>query len=235
MQEPLSLPEPLNSLIRTLEPRAVTNIYGGPGTGKTNICLIMALECARRGGKVIYIDSEGGFSTERLLQIEPHAHKLLDRITIIEPKTLEEQGKAIRELEKHNPDMIIVDSMVALYRIEYSDSKSGDRPQSNSVMEANRELSKQLSILSNIARERNIPVIITAHVFSNWDTGKDEIIGGESIKYWSKSMIHIERTGKLSERRATITKHRFIPEGGSVKFLIVNEGIKPSTGFKLFK
>ena len=233
----LKLPPPLDALMVGLEKKAVTNFYGGPGTGKTNICLIAALEVIRNGGTVIYVDSEGGFSLERLRQMEGNADTLLDRIKLIEPKTFEEQGKAIRGLEKAEADMIIVDSMVALYRIEYSDKYSvpkGTKASMNQVMEANRELAKQLSVLSNIARDRDIPVLITAHVFSNWETGEDEVIGGESIKYWSKAMVNLERTSKMSERKAIIKKHRHIPEGGEVKFVLINEGIKPSSGFKLF-
>ncbi|HDD72618.1 MAG TPA: DNA repair and recombination protein RadB [Candidatus Aenigmarchaeota archaeon] len=229
----LRLPEPMTSLIRGLETKAVTNIYGGPGTGKTNLCLIAALECINSGGTVVYIDSEGGFSLERLRQLEPNTERALSRIKLIEPKTFEEQGKIIRELRNEDADLIIVDSMVALYRLEYSEPRNCKANYSKQLMEANRELSRQLSILSTIAREKNIPVLITSHVFSNWDTGEDEIIGGDSIKYWSKTIIHLEKTGRMSERKATIKKHRFIPEGGSVKFVIVNEGIKPS-GFKLF-
>jgi hypothetical protein len=37
----------------------------------------------------------------------------------------------------------------------------------------------------------------------------------------------------MSERKATLIKHRYLPEWGSVKFSIVNEGIKPA-GFKIF-
>jgi DNA repair protein RadB len=234
----IKMPSPLDALMIGLEKKAVTNFYGGPGTGKTNLCLLAALECIRNGGTVVYMDSEGGFSLERLRQMEKDADSILDKIKLIEPKTFEEQGKSIRNLVKEEVDMIIIDSMVALYRIEYSDRESpkakGSHASLNQIMEANRELAKQLSILSNIARERNIPVLITAHVFSNWETGEDEVIGGESIKYWSKSMVNLERTSKMSERKAVIKKHRHIPEGGEVKFVIINEGIKPSSGFKLF-
>jgi DNA repair protein RadB len=233
----VKMPSPLDALMVGLEKKAVTNFYGGPGTGKTNVCLLAALECIRSGGTVVYMDSEGGFSLERLRQMEKNADSILEKIKLIEPKTFEEQGKAIRNLVKEEADMIIIDSMVALYRIEYSDKYSSPKDSKTNmsqVMEANRELAKQLSILSNIARERDIPVLITAHVFSNWETGEDEVIGGESIKYWSKSMVNLERTSKMSERKAIIKKHRHIAEGGEVKFVIINEGIKPSSGFKLF-
>jgi len=51
-----------------LQSRCITHIYGSPGSGKTNIAL-MATANAVKNGKVIYIDSEGSFSVERLRQI----------------------------------------------------------------------------------------------------------------------------------------------------------------------
>lgn len=229
MDKIVELPEPMKALMRGLEPKALTSFYGGPGTGKTNMCLLATLECARKNGKIIFIDTEGGFSFERLKQLNPDLDSVLDRIELVEPKDFDDQGKVIRSLPERDADLVIVDSMAALYRLEYADP----RPNTKNVLEANRELSKQLSILSNIAREKNIPVMITTHTFRNWDTKEHDIIGGDSVKYWSKAIVFFERTNKTSERKATLKKHRYLPEGGDVKFMLVNEGIKPS-GFRLF-
>ena len=45
--------------------------------------------------------------------------------------------------------------------------------------------------------------------------------------------MFLEHTGRMGERKATIVKHRSIPEGKSVKFEIINEGVRPS-GFRIF-
>ena len=47
----------------------ITTLYGPAGSGKTNLCLIAAANLASQGKKVIFIDTEGGFSIERLKQI----------------------------------------------------------------------------------------------------------------------------------------------------------------------
>ncbi len=47
----------------------ITTLYGGPGTGKTNFSLLAAVSQAKRGNKVIFVDTEGGFSSERVKQI----------------------------------------------------------------------------------------------------------------------------------------------------------------------
>ncbi len=232
----INLQEPISSLLRKIENKALTNFYGGPGTGKTNLCLLAAIECARKGGNVVFIDTEGGFSLERLKQLAPDYRKILERIKLVEPKTFEEQGRAIKMLERERADLIILDSAVALYRLhnaESVDNKTKKCVPDLFKIEANRELSKQLSILSNLARERNIPVLITAHSFKKWENGSIDMVGGDSIKYWSKAIVFLEKTGKTSERKAMLVKHRHMPEGKEAKFMIVQEGIKPS-GFKLF-
>ncbi|MBI4019970.1 MAG: DNA repair and recombination protein RadB [Candidatus Aenigmarchaeota archaeon] len=223
----LSLPEPLHSLLGGLEANAITNFYGAPGTGKTNICMLAMLECLKDGNSdVVFIDTEGGFSPDRFSQLSQNNGSLLERIILLEPKTFAEQGKIIRQLKELKAEMVIVDSAVALYRLEYADPTVEH-------IEANRELSRQLSILSTISRERGIPVLITAHTFKRWETGENEILGGEIIKYWSKAIIFLEKTGKASERKATIVKHRSLEEGRGAKFVLVNDGIRPA-GFKLF-
>ena len=59
------MPEPVNGLISGLDPKALISIYGAPGTGKTNLCLLAAADCIKKGGRVVYVDTEGGISVER--------------------------------------------------------------------------------------------------------------------------------------------------------------------------
>lgn len=225
----IDFPEPLDSLF-SLETGSATIFFGAAGTGKTNICLILALECVKKGGKVAYIDTEGGFSAERIRQLSgaDNITNILYRMTLLEPKNFGEQGKVVRSLEKENFDFIVLDSTVALYRLEHHQEANKIE-----ISEHNRELSRQLSILSNISRDKKIPVLLTAHTYKNWDTGENEIVGGDPLKYWSKSIVFLEKTGKTSERKATIVKHRSQPEGKAVKFFIVENGIKPA-GFRIF-
>ncbi len=223
----INLPEPIGSLFNGLETEAITGFYGAAGTGKTNLCIIAAFDCLKRGGDVIYIDTEGGFSKERFNQITNN--NSLDRIKLIQPKSFSEQSKIIKGLESVDTNLIILDSAVALYRLESDNNGNGKVERT----EANRDLSKQLSILSNISRDKKISILVTAHTYKNWDTGDNEIVGGDSLKYWSKSLIFLERTARMNERKATIVKHRSQPEGKYTKFMIVEDGIKPS-GFKIF-
>ena len=232
----IMLPEPLHGLLNGLEPKAITNFYGTPGTGKTNLCLLAAVDCARKGGKVVFIDTEGGFSLERLKQVAPDDYeKVLESIELVEPKSLHEQTEAVRKAGERGPDLVILDSSVALYRVEHAQTKekaddSNRKCEIDSVMAANRELSKQLSALSALARGKEIPVIITAHAFGrSWGNASSyDIVGGDPVRYWSKSIIFLEKTGKTSERRARVIKHRSLPEDKEARFMLVQEGIRPS-------
>jgi len=227
MAQKLSLPEPLHALLGGIEFSALSNFYGAPGTGKTNLCLLLCVECVKNGGRVMYIDTEGGFSLERLSQLASNVDEVLKSIELIEPRNFKEQGDVIRSLGKKDADLIILDSAAALYRLEYSDPEK-------EALDASRELSRQMSILSSHAREKKIPVVVTSHTYKNWDTENHEIVGGDSMRYWSKAMVFLERTGKMTERSATIIKHRWQPEGKSVRFVITEDGLKPASGFKLF-
>jgi DNA repair protein RadB len=232
----IMFPEPLHSLMNGLEPGAITNFYGTPGTGKTNLCILAAVDCCRKGGRVVYIDTEGGLSLERMRQVAGSDFEdVIARMEIVEPKDLDEQTRAVRKLRERDADIVILDSSVALYRVEHA--KMNERVDNNSkkcemdsVMVANRELSKQLSVLSALARERRIPVIITTHAFKSWANGGYDLVGGDPVRYWSKSIIFLEKTGKTHERRARIIKHRSQAENREAKFMLVQDGIKPSKG-----
>ena len=66
-QEKISTNSPLDELLDGgIEKRTITQIYGPPGVGKTNICLNIAIGVAKRGKKVVYIDTEGGISVDRI-------------------------------------------------------------------------------------------------------------------------------------------------------------------------
>jgi len=200
-----------------LQARCVTQIYGVPASGKTNIAL-MATASALKKGKVIYIDCEGGFSLERLKQIcrEEDLNELLENLMLIEPTEFDEQKVAIKKLDdiipNSKPNLIIVDSLGALYRLE----KDRDI----------KELGRLLSRLSRISRRHEIPVLITNQAYTNIDTGKIVPVGGDVTVYWSKIIIELEKETLDSKRIAILRKHKFLPEGLRLEFKIVDTGIE---------
>jgi DNA repair protein RadB len=198
-----------------IEKGIITNVYGESGTGKTAFCIQVAAEVAQNGGKVAYIDTEGGFSPERMKQMADE--DALENLVIKNPVNFKGQEETIDELEalveKEGIDLVIVDSVVSLYRLKVN----GDN-----ASEINQRLSQQLSELSKIARTQNIPVMITNQVYTSFDEEDLELVGRDVPKYWSKCLIKLSEN---SSRKMEISKHRSIPRGRSRKFSIANEGI----------
>lgn len=203
--------------------KTLTQIYGPPASGKTNLCMIAASFVALKGKKVVFIDTEGGFSIERLKQIaKEKTSSALKNILLIEPTTYQEQKIAVEGLEKivnERIGLVVVDSITMLYRLE--NANGIDERQERQIL-----LGKQLEILLRISRKFNIPVLITNQVYADIDTNEISPVGGEILKYWSKVVVEVGRENANSITRfAIIRKHKFIKEGRRFLFKIVDEGI----------
>lgn len=206
------------------EPDIVTTIYGPSGSGKTNLCMVALIACVTQGKKAVFIDAEGGFSITRLGQILPEFKQYLDHILLLKPMNFEEQKKAFEKLKKivegteTNIGLIIIDSISMLYRLE--------KDKENDIANANRELSYQISLVTEIARKKNIPVLVTSQVYSSFEErDKVNLVGGDILKYGSKCLIEIEKYAS-GVRAAIIRKHRSEPEGKHALFRIVEKGIE---------
>lgn len=218
------------------EKDVITTIYGPAGSGKTVLCLLCSINIARTGKKVVYVDSEGGFSIERLKQITSQIgqdyKKILDSIIFLRPTNFAEQKKSFEKLKEIVNDkigLIIVDTIAMLYRLELSKNED--------IHEVNIELGKQIAYLTEIARKKGIPVLVTNQVYADFDErDKVNIVGGDILKYGSKCLIELQITPN-GNRRAILRKHRSIGEEKEIVFKIVEGGIigtKESRGFKLF-
>ena len=218
------------------EKDVITTVYGPAGSGKTVLCLLCAITVARSGKKVIYVDTEGGFSVERLKQIctsiSHDYKKILENIIFLKPTSISEQKKSFEKLKEIVNDkigLIVVDSIAMLYSLELGKSED--------VHEINRELGKQIAFLTEIARTKQIPILITNQIYHDFDNkDKVNIVGGDILKYGSKCLIELQITPN-GNRRAILRKHRSIPEEKEIVFKIVEGGIIGTTeskGFKLF-
>ena len=216
-----------------IEKDIVTTVYGPAASGKTTVCILATIS-ASKYGKVIFIDTEGGFSVERLKQLTPEYEKVLDRTVFLKPTNFVEQKKAFENLnnvilskDKNTTSLIVVDTISMLYRVE---------KEKNNIKELNHELGLQLNLLNEIARKKKIPVLITNQVYADFEN-KDhiKIVGGDIIKYASKCMIELE-TLKSNVRRAILIKHRSLPMRDTL-FEIREKGLseyKKSKGFQVF-
>ncbi len=214
----------------------ITMIAGSPGSGKTNFVILAACSQAKKGNKVIFIDTEGGFSSERVKQIvgKDNLDEILSNLLILNCTSFEQQKKAFVNLlnqvkNQQKIGLIIVDSMVMHYRLEFGDAvKSGEDER---IKEINREVAKQMRSLAELSRNEKIPVIITNQVYSEFLSEEDlknkvekktMIVGGDLFRYWSKCIIELKNDN--GRKKAILLKHRSLPEK-ELGFIIKNEGI----------
>ena len=213
------------------EKDVITTIYGPPACSKTTLCMLCLIAAAKENKKIIYIDTENGFSVERLSQLADNYKEILSRIIFIRPKNFDEQKRCIEKLGSMVNDkigLIIVDTIAMLYRLELKE---------DDVHSVNRELGRQISNLTNISAKDKIPVIITNQVYSDFENkNKVNIVGGDLLRYGSKCMIELQNLS-AGNKKAILRKHRSIGDEKEVIFKIINKGIEPvkdGKGFKLF-
>lgn len=208
-----------------LEKRSITQIYGPPGSGKTNIAMFLSIMVAKSGKKVAYMDTEGGISVERMEQMAGENFEEVARnIVVFEPNTFKEQEEDLNVVEswiasnKGDVDLFVVDSAVALYR----------------VLEAERSeitgtLRKQIGDLSRLARKYNVAVLVTNQIYQSFDEENNNSVspvGGTVLQYWSKTSIELERNYENGNRVAILKRSKTLKEGLKVEFSITNNGIE---------
>jgi len=217
----------------------ISTIYGPGGSGKSNFCMIVAVSQAKKGNKIIYVDTEGGFSTDRFKQIhrgeKEKLEKDLQNVLILKPTNFPEQEKAFETLLSHvkkgDVSLIIIDSLTMLYRLELGEAINTN--EDIQIQKVNRKLANQLRTLNEIARKQNLPILVTNQVYSTFQKGADQeenkiekkvsMVGGDLLKYWSKCLLELSQYGQ--RRKITIRKHRSLPEK-SLAFEIINSGIR---------
>ncbi|MBW2990273.1 DNA repair and recombination protein RadB [Candidatus Woesearchaeota archaeon] len=196
----------------------ITTLYGPAGSGKTNLCLLCIANSVK-GQKVIYVDTEASFSLNRFKQICPDYKKVLEKILFLKPTNFKEQKKAIKKLKgllRQKIGIIIVNSITMLYRAELGEEDNYG---------LNNALASQVRTLLELARKKDIPVIMTAQVYADVERKQGvKIVGARIITNISKTLVELQKSG--SNRVAIIRKHRSIEEGKRVMFRIIDEGVK---------
>ncbi len=159
-------------------------IYGPAASGKTCLCLVASCDVLKKNKKVVYLDTENGFSIERFMQIcGPGYLLMLDRLLLLKANNFEEQCKKIDSLMNIvNTDLIIVDSLGTYYRKDVK----------NSPVEVNKKMDRQLRVLTKITRS-GIPVIVTNQVSTNPESGGLSMVGGNMVKKKKKKLIELKK------------------------------------------
>jgi DNA repair protein RadB len=207
---------------------AVTQLYGPPAAGKTNLALSAAIEVAAGGGTALYIDTEG-LSVERFEQlaeakaadVDGTVEDIASRVIITDALDFAEQREAVQDAADlaEGVDLVVLDSATGFYRLE----RVGDDDGGESL----RRVAKQVTHLLSLARRHDLAVVITNQVYSDpeSDSSRARPLGGHTLTHWSGVVLRLERF-RAGNRRATLEKHQSKAAGDTARFRITESGIE---------
>ena len=81
----------------------IVDIFGGNGTGKTQLLLQLSINSVKNGGKVLFLDTTGGFRPERILEIQKKSYSqinFLNNIIVSRITNTSEQMNSIKNFEE---------------------------------------------------------------------------------------------------------------------------------------
>ena len=153
-----------------VETGAITELVGEFGTGKTQIChqLCVTVQLPpEKGGlsaRAVYIDTEGTFRPERIVQISSRfgldPASVLRNVYYARVRSLAEQVVCLAELEDlidEGAKLVVVDSVIAHFKGTYEGPDFFTRV---------HELALYLSELRDLALKRDVVVVVTNRITS---------------------------------------------------------------------
>jgi DNA repair protein RadA len=202
-----------------VETRAVTEIFGEYGTGKTQICHTLCVIVSRDGthgglaSKAIYVDTENTFRPERIVSIcnarNIESEPVLDSIIVAKAYNTAHQELIIDEIgsiiDTNRVKLLVVDSAVAHYRAEFLGRAT--------LSERQQKLNKFMHILLRISETYGAAVVITNQIQSAPDSIFGDIFrptGGNVVAHTSTYRLYLKRAGR--NRIARMVDSPYHPE-----------------------
>ncbi|CBK21274.2 uncharacterized protein [Blastocystis hominis] len=225
-----------------IETMSITEIFGEFRTGKTQLahtlCVTAQLPSEMHGanGKVIFLDTEGTFRPQRVVEIAGryglNGDEVLDNILLARAYTHEQQmdvitAAAAKIVEDNSPyHLLVVDSITALFRVDYSGR--------GELAERQQKLGRHLSALKKLAEEFNVAVVIINQVTADpgaaamfvKDTKKP--IGGNIIAHASTTRLYFKK-GKGEQRICKVYDSPDLAENEAT-FAIGPQGVMNADG-----
>jgi DNA repair protein RadA len=194
-----------NLLDGGIEAGVITQVYGGPGVGKTQFCYTLSVMLPS-DYRVIYIDTEGSFRPERIQAIANargfDSKQILRRILVTKALDIKQQESCIEaacsKIDLDNKIiLLIVDSIIYHYNAEYAGRSK--------LPEKIQRLNKSMHMLLKTASSKAVAVVVTNHQTQSSVDGIYNTVsplGGYVMSYASKYLIHLD--GRNSRRRARL-------------------------------
>jgi len=205
--------------------QSITEVYGEYRTGKTQLAHTMSVmtqlppDLGGAAGKVAYIDTEGTFRPDRIRSIADrfgvNGDMALENILYARAFNSEHQMELINECSQRFAEdkdfrLLIVDSIMALFRVDFSGR--------GELSERQQKLAQMLSKLAKLSEEFNVVILITNQVQSDPGAtmtfvagGALKPIGGHILSHASATRIFL-RKGRAEERVAKLVDSPDKPE-----------------------
>lgn len=190
--------------------QGITEVYGADGAGKTQYVLSLTAAALERGEGVIYLDCEGTFEIDRLLEIcNARGYNISDKLGNLQvlatqdTHTIRKTIKFITpQIFEKNVKLIIVDGMVGIFRFEYDQGRGELNDRQNLIKHPLRHLKR-------ISEYLNVAVVVTNQVTANPNGGygADPMlpIGGYIFGHTARYIVKFNKGGK-AHRTARLVK-----------------------------
>ncbi len=162
----------------------IMDIFGGNGTGKTQLLLQLSINSIKNGGHVLYLDTTGGFRPERILQIQKQSKiqfDFLQQITVSRLTNTSEQIKSIDDIRNNDFSLIVIDNVTDLFSYEYKNNES--------TFKKNSLFMKYMHELSKLAITKKIPIVITNMIRNSGDKEVENM--KSAIDHFTHIKIHL--------------------------------------------
>ena len=239
-QNLLRLTTASNNLNRLLgggiESQAITEFVGEFGSGKSQLCMKLSITAqlprsdGGLEGKVLFIDTEGTFSAERVYQMaqamQLQREKILEGITCGRVYNSDHQilavDHAFKICQEENIRLLIIDSVLSHFRSEYIGRET--------LAERQQKLNSHLHKLTRLAQALNLAVVVTNQVQANPQAffgDPTRPAGGNILAHASTHRIMLKKaSGGL--RSARVIDSPYLPESEAF-FQITEKGIEDAT------
>ncbi|MEM2878443.1 MAG: DNA repair and recombination protein RadA [Candidatus Hadarchaeales archaeon] len=216
-----------------VETQAITEFFGEFGSGKTQLahqlCVNVQLPPEQKGlaARAIYIDTENTFRPQRIRDMAIGAgldpSETLRNIYYIRSYNTDQQllitDKCEEMVERENIKLIVVDSLTAHFRAEFTGR--------GTLADRQQKLNRHLMSLHRIADIHDLAVVVTNQVQARPDVffgDPTKPIGGHIVAHSATTRVYL-RKSKPPKRIARIFDSPNLPEREAL-FSITEQGIK---------
>jgi len=181
----------------------VVDIFGASGTGKTQLALQILINSAKKGGKILFLDTTGGFRPERVIEIQNKQEQdfdILERITVSRATNTSEQIDFLQKIKNSEFSLVIIDNVTDLFSYEYDDEEV--------IFHKNSLFMKFMHDLSLISIEQKIPIIVTNMI--RHIAGNEFENMAKAIDLYTHVKIHLEKLNSRFRCESTWLRNHII-------------------------